>query len=93
MVGLDILVNDAGIGAQGTVETATDDEWRSVLDANAIGTARVSKAAWPHLRHSGYAMNPSGFRWGQSGSDWHGWRRGRSSVDAANPAEGSGLAR
>ncbi len=50
--GLDILVNNAGIGAQGTVEHATDDEWRSVLDVNVVGTARVSRAAWPHLRRS-----------------------------------------
>ncbi len=50
--GLDILVNNAGIGAQGTVEDATDEQWRSVLDVNVIGTARVSRAAWPHLRQS-----------------------------------------
>ncbi len=50
--GLDVLANNAGIGAQGTVETATDDEWHRVLDVNVIGTARVSRAAWPHLRQS-----------------------------------------
>lgn len=52
MGGLDLLVNNAGIGAAGTVETATDDEWQRVLDINVIGTARVSRAAWPHLRRS-----------------------------------------
>ncbi|GAW50128.1 MULTISPECIES: SDR family NAD(P)-dependent oxidoreductase [unclassified Nocardioides] len=50
--GLDILVNNAGIGAQGTIEDATDEQWRSVLDVNVIGTARVSRAAWPYLRQS-----------------------------------------
>ena len=45
--GLDILVNNAGIGAQGTVEDATDEQWRAVLDVNVVGTARVSRAAWP----------------------------------------------
>jgi NAD(P)-dependent dehydrogenase (short-subunit alcohol dehydrogenase family) len=50
--GLDVLVNNAGIGAQGTVEDATDDEWHRVLDVNVVGTARVSRAAWPHLRRS-----------------------------------------
>jgi NAD(P)-dependent dehydrogenase (short-subunit alcohol dehydrogenase family) len=53
--GLDVLVNNAGIGAQGTVETATDDEWARVLDVNVVGTARVSRAAWPHLRASAHA--------------------------------------
>lgn len=53
--GLDILVNNAGIGAQGTVEDASDDQWRAVLDVNVVGTARVSRAAWPHLRNSAAA--------------------------------------
>jgi 2-keto-3-deoxy-L-fuconate dehydrogenase len=52
MGGLDILVNNAGIGAQGTVEAATDEDWHRVLEVNVIGTARVSRAAWPHLRDS-----------------------------------------
>ena len=50
--GLDILVNNAGIGAQGTVEDAPDEEWHRVLDVNVVGTARVSRAAWPALRLS-----------------------------------------
>lgn len=47
--GLDIVVNVAGIGAQGTVVSSTDDEWHRVLDVNVVGTARVSRAAWPYL--------------------------------------------
>jgi 2-keto-3-deoxy-L-fuconate dehydrogenase len=50
--GLDILVNNAGIGAQGSVEASTDAQWQRVLDVNVVGTARVSRAAWPHLRAS-----------------------------------------
>jgi 2-keto-3-deoxy-L-fuconate dehydrogenase len=53
--GLDILVNNAGIGAQGTVADAGDDEWLRVLNVNVVGTARVSRAAWPALRASAYA--------------------------------------
>ena len=53
--GLDVLVNNAGIGAQGSVEQSTDAEWQRVLDVNVIGTARVSRAAWPHLRESAHA--------------------------------------
>ncbi len=53
--GLDILVNNAGIGAQGTVEDASDEEWHRVLDVNVVGTARVSRAAWPALRASASA--------------------------------------
>lgn len=46
----------AGIGAQGTVEDASDEEWRSVLDMNVVGTARVCRAAWPALRASFHAV-------------------------------------
>jgi 2-keto-3-deoxy-L-fuconate dehydrogenase len=53
--GLDILVNNAGIGAQGTVEDAPDEEWHRVLDVNVVGTARVSRSAWPALRASSRA--------------------------------------
>jgi NAD(P)-dependent dehydrogenase (short-subunit alcohol dehydrogenase family) len=53
--GLDLLVNNAGIGAQGTIEQSTDEQWHRVLDVNVVGTARVSRAAWPHLRAAGTA--------------------------------------
>ncbi|MEJ3749992.1 SDR family oxidoreductase [Actinomycetes bacterium KLBMP 9797] len=53
--GLDVLVNNAGIGAQGTVETNPDDEWLRVLDTNVVGIVRVTRAALPHLRASRHA--------------------------------------
>ncbi|WP_298747041.1 SDR family NAD(P)-dependent oxidoreductase [uncultured Serinicoccus sp.] len=49
---LDIVVNSAGIGAQGTVADNPDEEWARVLDINVAGTARVVAAALPHLRRS-----------------------------------------
>jgi 2-keto-3-deoxy-L-fuconate dehydrogenase len=49
---LDIVVNNAGIGAQGTVADNDDDEWHRVLDVNVLGVVRVSRAALPHLRKS-----------------------------------------
>jgi 2-keto-3-deoxy-L-fuconate dehydrogenase len=48
--GLDVLVNNAGIGAAGTVADNSDDEWHRVLDVNVVGIARVSRAALPFLR-------------------------------------------
>src|SRR5581483_5365633 len=35
--GIDVLVNNAGIGAQGTVEDNTDAEWLRVFDVNVFG--------------------------------------------------------
>ena len=50
--GIDVLVNNAGIGAIGDVSENDDEEWARVLDVNVVGMARVSAAALPHLRRS-----------------------------------------
>lgn len=48
--GLCMLVNNAGIGAVGTVEDNPDEEWRRVMDVNILGMVRTARAALPHLR-------------------------------------------
>jgi len=53
--GIDVLVNNAGIGARGTVADNDDAEWHRVLDVNVVGMVRVTRAALPHLRRSGHA--------------------------------------
>src|SRR3954452_1235776 len=53
--GLDIVVNNAGIGAVGTVADNADDEWRRVFAVNVFGMVRVSRAALPYLRSSPHA--------------------------------------
>jgi NAD(P)-dependent dehydrogenase (short-subunit alcohol dehydrogenase family) len=53
--GLDVLINNAGISAVGTVEDNDDDEWARVLDVNVVGMARATRAALPHLRASDHA--------------------------------------
>ncbi|MFC5503117.1 SDR family NAD(P)-dependent oxidoreductase [Lysinimonas soli] len=53
--GLDIVINNAGIGASGDIAANDDDEWHRVLDVNVVGLARVSRAALPHLRRSEHA--------------------------------------
>lgn len=53
--GIDTLVNNAGIGAQGTVEANDDEEWHRVYDVNVVGLVRVSRASLPHLRAAGAA--------------------------------------
>lgn len=52
MGGIDVVVNNAGIGAQGTVADNDDAEWLRVLDVNVLGIVRVTRAALPHLRAS-----------------------------------------
>jgi NAD(P)-dependent dehydrogenase (short-subunit alcohol dehydrogenase family) len=53
--GLDVLVNNAGVGSQGRVQDHTDEDWRQVLEVNVVGTARVSREAWPFLVASAHA--------------------------------------
>ncbi len=50
--GIDVLVNNAGIGAIGTVADNDLSEWQRVLDVNVLGAVRVSRAALPYLRKS-----------------------------------------
>jgi NAD(P)-dependent dehydrogenase (short-subunit alcohol dehydrogenase family) len=50
--GLDVLVNNAGIGAAGTVEDNSDEEWHHVYDVNVVGMVRMARACLPALRAS-----------------------------------------
>ena len=53
--GLDVVINNAGIGAQGDVTANDDEEWARVFSINATSVARVVRAALPHLRVSEHA--------------------------------------
>jgi 2-keto-3-deoxy-L-fuconate dehydrogenase len=53
--GIDVVVNNAGIGAQGSIEANSDEEWHRVFDVNVLGAVRVSRAALPWLRESDHA--------------------------------------
>jgi 2-keto-3-deoxy-L-fuconate dehydrogenase len=49
---IDVLINNAGIGATGDVTQNDDDEWQRVLSVNVIGIARMTRAAMPFLAQS-----------------------------------------
>ena len=46
-VGLDALVNNAGVGAGGPVEMLDVDDWRAVFETNFFGLVAMTKAAFP----------------------------------------------
>lgn len=48
--GLDVLVNNAGIGVIGLQETFTPEDWRHIFDINVFGVQRVVRAFLPHMR-------------------------------------------
>jgi 2-keto-3-deoxy-L-fuconate dehydrogenase len=54
--GIDIVVNNAGVSAVGTVADNPDEEWHQVFDVNVVGMVRVSRAALPYLRRSAHAV-------------------------------------
>ncbi len=53
--GIDIVINNAGVGAAGTIADHTDDEWRDVFEVNVFGLVRVTRAALPWLVKSSAA--------------------------------------
>lgn len=48
--GLDVLVNNAGVGLFGPFEKLDDSLWQRVFEVNVFGLARVTRAALPLLR-------------------------------------------
>jgi NAD(P)-dependent dehydrogenase (short-subunit alcohol dehydrogenase family) len=48
--GIDVLVNNAGIGVFRTVAEMSHDDWNRVVDTNLTGVFHCSKAVLPHLR-------------------------------------------
>lgn len=50
---LHILVNNAGVQVEKTVEHSTDDDWDAVMGANAKGVFQMTRAAIPAMRRAG----------------------------------------
>lgn len=47
---LDVVVNNAGIGAMGMQEQFTIEDFQKIFDVNVFGIQRVNRATIPHLR-------------------------------------------
>lgn len=48
--GLDVVVNNAGIGVSGLQEAFTPDDWRRLFDINLFGVQRMNRALIPLFR-------------------------------------------
>ena len=58
--GLDVLVNNAGVGLFTPLADMSYDEWSRVIDTNLTGVFHCCKAALPHLRkRGGWIINVS----------------------------------
>jgi NAD(P)-dependent dehydrogenase (short-subunit alcohol dehydrogenase family) len=51
--GIDLLVNNAGIGLFRAVAETSPDEWRAIIDTNLTGVFHCCRAVLPHLRARG----------------------------------------
>lgn len=51
--GIDVLVNNAGLGRGTSVEDLSTEEYRQMMETNADGMFFATRAALPHLRESG----------------------------------------
>jgi NAD(P)-dependent dehydrogenase (short-subunit alcohol dehydrogenase family) len=59
--GLDVLVNNAGVGIFAPVASMTRDQWLEVIETNLTGVFNACHAALPHLRsrRGGFIINIS----------------------------------
>lgn len=57
--GVDVLVNNAGLGLSGRVADLRADDLRYVYEVNVLGPLRCTQAALPHLRRGGRIVNVS----------------------------------
>jgi NAD(P)-dependent dehydrogenase (short-subunit alcohol dehydrogenase family) len=48
--GLDVVINNAGVGVLGLQETFTAEDWKALFDINVFGVQRVNRAVLPHMR-------------------------------------------
>ncbi len=54
--GLDVVINNAGVGVMGMQEHFTPEDFKRLFDINVFGVQRVNRAAIPHMRKKGSGL-------------------------------------
>ncbi|MEY2996448.1 MAG: hypothetical protein RLZZ39_1273, partial [Actinomycetota bacterium] len=54
--GIDVLINNAGLGGTAELHEMTDDQWSIVLDVTLNGTMRCTRAALNHMYVRGHGV-------------------------------------
>jgi NAD(P)-dependent dehydrogenase (short-subunit alcohol dehydrogenase family) len=53
---IDVVVNNAGLGALGLQEGFTAEDWKKVFDVNVFGVQRINRAVIPHMKERGNGL-------------------------------------
>jgi NAD(P)-dependent dehydrogenase (short-subunit alcohol dehydrogenase family) len=61
---IDVLINNAGVEARGTIETVSDEDWERILAVNVTGVFYVARAAVRAMKRQGGGVIVN------MGSDW-----------------------
>ncbi|MCE7064056.1 SDR family NAD(P)-dependent oxidoreductase [Dyadobacter sp. CY326] len=56
MGSIDILINNAGLGAGGIQEGFTADDWKKVFDVNVFGVQRMTRAVLPFMKKQQHGL-------------------------------------
>ena len=56
MGSIDILINNAGLGAGGIQEGFTADDWKKVFDVNVFGVQRMTRAVLPYMKRQQHGL-------------------------------------
>src|SRR4051794_40761160 len=54
--GLDVLINNAGLGGTAEVVSMTDEQWSRVIDVTLTGTFRCTRTALKHMQEQGHGV-------------------------------------
>ena len=56
MGGIDVVVNNAGVGVVGMQEFFTAEDWRKLFEVNVFGVQRMNRAVLPYMREQGSGL-------------------------------------
>lgn len=51
---VDVLINNAGIMRNSTLEETSDEDWDAVIATHLTGSFKLTRAVWPHMKARGY---------------------------------------
>lgn len=54
--GIDVVINNAGLGGTANLVDMTDDHWMAVLDVTLNGCFRINRAAMQYMKAQGHGV-------------------------------------